>query len=112
MVLAIGRTESTDDFPHAGRCKNCERPFTRARRWQEFCKDACRANYNKRSWAVSLVGREYASVREAAELASVSESTVRRWARAGRVRYESYFGRIVILRGDLERARANSRGGS
>ncbi|HYP26446.1 MAG TPA: helix-turn-helix domain-containing protein [Blastocatellia bacterium] len=62
-----------------------------------------------RGWAVSLVGREYASVKEAAEVAGVSESTVRRWARAGRVSYESYFGRIVVLRGDLEWARANSR---
>ena len=86
-----------------GRCKECGQEFSRRRAWQDFCLDSCRKEFHRRAGAWSLVEQEFILVKEAAERAGVSESTVRRWAREERVRSETHLGRMLIRRADLER---------
>lgn len=102
------------------KCDGCEEPYIVKREDQRFCKPKCRfrhhrsleqfikkqlhTNESARSFVVTatpIVLQAYAPVREAAEIAGVSETTIRKWARTERVRSVMYMGRLGIFRADL-----------
>ena len=84
-------------------CKNCKEPFKKARAWQEFCGDKCRNAYHNRIKPFTLLDSYYATVKEAAQIAMVSETTIKKWASEERVTSVKHHGRIYILRSDLEK---------
>ena len=84
------------------RCQRCGREFPKRKDHARFCSDRCRVSYAQAHRAVTIIKTDLATVSEAARIAGVSKSTIRRWAKAGRLRTETVIGRVLVYRADVE----------
>lgn len=83
-------------------CEHCGGEFSKRREWARFCSDKCRVAHHEVSRAKAIIGRDLATVSEAARIAGVDASTIRKWVKRGKVKSETLAGRIMVFRRDIE----------
>jgi hypothetical protein len=98
------------ELPQA-HCERCGTQFPMRREWARFCSDKCRVRHAEFDKAIKVVNRYLATVNEAASIAGVSASTIRRWANRGQVRAKNHVGRVYIYREDLKLVNAQPESG-
>ena len=86
-------------------CARCGIEFPKRRDYARFCSDRCRVAHAQVDRAITIINTNLATVGEAARLAGVSESTIRRWAQAGKVRVKRHVGRVFVYKADVEGAK-------
>jgi excisionase family DNA binding protein len=92
-----------ETYPKAN-CQRCGAEFPMRREWARFCSDRCRVLNAELDMAIRVVDRYLATVSEAARIAGVSASTIRRWAGKGKVRARKHVGRVCIYRQDVKQS--------
>ena len=105
MPLSLSRQEKDRGYPKAN-CERCGREFPKRRDFARFCSDRCRVAHAQVDRAIAIINTNLATVGEAARLAGVSKSTIRRWARNGKVRVKTVVSRVLVYRADIEGAKS------
>jgi excisionase family DNA binding protein len=100
----MARNTSKDESYPKAFCEQCGKEFPMRREWARFCSDRCRAAHSELDKAMRIVNRYLATVSEAAQVAGVSASTIRRWADRGKIRTRKHVGRVCIYRDDVKQA--------
>jgi excisionase family DNA binding protein len=100
----MARNKARDESYPKADCEQCGREFPKRREWAKFCSDRCRVAHSELDKAIRIVNRYLATVNEAARIAGVSASTIRRWADRGRVRARKHVGRACIYREDVQQS--------
>jgi excisionase family DNA binding protein len=98
------RYKAKDESYPKAYCEHCNAEFPMRREWAKFCSDRCRVAHSELDKAIRVVNRYLATVNEAAQVAGVSVSTIRRWAERGKVRTRKHVGRVCIYREDVQQA--------
>jgi excisionase family DNA binding protein len=101
MPLSLSKQEKDMGYPKAN-CARCGIEFPKRRDFARFCSDRCRVAHAQVDRAITIINTHLATVGEAARIAGVSKSTIRRWARAGRLRVKTVVGRVLVYRSDVE----------
>lgn len=85
-----------------GLCEECGAPFLKKPRLKRFCRSRCKDAHNNRR-RVSLMIDQMMTIGEAAQVSGRDYEQVRRLVRAGRLRSQRLFGRIVVYRDEVMR---------
>lgn len=83
-------------------CERCGREFQKRTDWARFCSDRCRTASHEVERAKRMIARHLATVSEAAQIAGVHASTIRKWVKRGKLRGDVFMGRILISRRDIK----------
>src|ERR1700749_3864367 len=88
-------------YPRAT-CARCGLEFPKRKDYARFCSDKCRVAYAQGDRAITIINQNLATVADDAQMAGVSRSTIRRWAKAGKLRVKAHAGRVFVYRADVE----------
>jgi len=100
--MLTSKRERDLKFPRAN-CARCGAEFPKRTDYARFCSDKCRVAHAQVDRAITIINQNLATVSEAARLAGVSMSTIRRWAKQGKLRMKSVIGRQLVYRADLNK---------
>src|SRR5690242_11756266 len=101
-MQTLSKRERDLKFPRIN-CAQCGVEFPKRRDFARFCSDKCRVAHVELDRAIVIVRKHLATVNEAAQLAGVSMSTIRRWAKAGKLRVKQHLGRVLVYKADLNK---------
>ena len=103
-MLTLSKRERDLKFPRIN-CAHCGVEFPKRRDFARFCSDKCRVAHAQVDRAITIINLHLATVSEAAQMAGVSMSMIRRWVKAGRLRVRTHVGRVLVYKTDLAKVK-------